>query len=94
MQKTRTTGIWVALTAVVVLVAVGMASKTGPASTGQPAPAERALKSVTLNTAAYAVGPAKIDKRSVRITADDDMHIVALEHFTGYFHHAVRVLYW
>ena len=94
MLKTRTTGIWVALTAAAVLVAMGMAEKTDPASTQQPAPAERSLETVTLNTAAYAVGPAKIDKRSVRITADDDMHIVALEHFTGYFHHAVRVLYW
>jgi hypothetical protein len=44
---------------------------------------ERALKAVTFNTQAYGVGPAKIDRRSIEITAQEDMHIVALEHFIG-----------
>ena len=45
--------------------------------------AERELKVVTLNTSAYEVSAKTSDKRSESITADEDMHIVALEHFIG-----------
>ena len=41
------------------------------------------LKSITLNTGAYLVQPGKIDRRSESIVAGRDMHIVAIEHFTG-----------
>lgn len=44
---------------------------------------EKQLKSVTLNTQAYEVAPKTNDKRSESIIADEDMHIVAIEHFIG-----------
>jgi len=43
----------------------------------------KALKSVTINTNAYGVEPKQIDRRSVNITAEEDMHIVGIEHFNG-----------
>jgi hypothetical protein len=67
---------------VVVAIAVqppGMAAQT----VSPPPPAERALKSITFNTQAYAVERGQIDKRSLEITALQDMHVVALEHFIG-----------
>ena len=42
---------------------------------------EHALKTITLNTGAYGVGG--IDRRSESIVAPEDMHIVAISHFTG-----------
>jgi len=62
---------------------------TSAAATQRSAPGdqtaghERALRSVTFNTHAYAVEPAAIDKRSIEIAAEEDVHIVAPEHFTG-----------
>jgi len=47
-----------------------------------PVPEGHALKTVTLNTGPYSVGPGS-DRRSESIVADEDMHIVALSHFTG-----------
>ncbi len=41
------------------------------------------LKAVTINTLAYDVPAKKTDRRSEGITADEDMHIVAIEHFIG-----------
>jgi hypothetical protein len=43
----------------------------------------RPLKSITLNTGAYGVAKGQIDRRSVSISAQEDMHIVAIEHFVG-----------
>jgi hypothetical protein len=43
----------------------------------------KALKSITINTNAYTVESHAIDRRSASITADEDMHIVGIEHFTG-----------
>ena len=43
----------------------------------------RELKTITINTSGYSVPVKKVDKRSVYITADEDMHIVAIEHFIG-----------
>lgn len=42
-----------------------------------------ALQVVTLNTGAYTVAPKAVDLRSESILADEDMHIVAIEHFIG-----------
>lgn len=42
-----------------------------------------ALKSVTINTQAYVVPGGGTDKRSLHITADEPMRIVAMKHFTG-----------
>lgn len=41
------------------------------------------LKTITINTMAYPVPPETVDKRSESITAEEDMHIVAVEHFIG-----------
>ena len=38
---------------------------------------------MTLNTGAYGVAKGQSDRRSVSIHATQDMHIVAIEHFTG-----------
>jgi hypothetical protein len=54
-------------------------AKTAPQA--QPS-APKALKTITLNTGAYIVGPGA-DKRSEHIVAQQDMHIVMLSHFTG-----------
>jgi hypothetical protein len=43
----------------------------------------KALRSVTINTGAYAVPGKQIDRRSESITANEDMHIVGIEHFAG-----------
>jgi hypothetical protein len=48
---------------------------------GPGSDAGHALKTITLNTGAYAV--AGRDTRSESIVAKDDMHIVALSHFNG-----------
>jgi len=45
-------------------------------------PAEHAVKTITLNTSAFLVQPGA-DKRSEKIVAKEDMHIVAISHFTG-----------
>jgi hypothetical protein len=45
--------------------------------------AGRALHSVTINTQAYPVTPHGTDLRSTSLVADEDMHIVAIEHFNG-----------
>jgi hypothetical protein len=46
------------------------------------APQEHALRTITLNTGAFLVQPGN-DKRSEKIVAKQDMHIVAISHFTG-----------
>ncbi len=43
----------------------------------------RELSAVTLNTQAYRIGARAVDTRSEKIIAARDMHVVALEHFTG-----------
>ena len=83
MRNARTTSLLALLTGVAVLLAVGAMATQGPTSRDPAAPHDRALKSITFNTQAYGVDPAQIDKRSMEITADEDMHIVALEHFIG-----------
>jgi hypothetical protein len=60
-----------------------LAAQRSPPWWEQRATPERALRSVTFNTHAYGVEPAAIDKRSAEIVAQQDMHIVALEHFIG-----------
>jgi hypothetical protein len=71
------------LTIASVFVVGGMIASHGQPALDRAVPGERALKAITLNTQAYGVGPAKNDKRSMTIVAEEDMHIVALEHFTG-----------
>ena len=44
---------------------------------------ERALTVVTMNTQAYSVAPGTVDRRSIRLVAREEMHIVAIEHFNG-----------
>ncbi|MBN1442531.1 MAG: hypothetical protein JXA90_07470 [Planctomycetes bacterium] len=44
---------------------------------------ERPLKSITINTMAYAVEPGQVDRRSVELRAPEDLHVVAVEHFNG-----------
>jgi hypothetical protein len=44
---------------------------------------DRELKAVTMNTLAYEVHARKTDRRSESINANEDMHIVAIEHFIG-----------
>jgi len=74
---------------VVLMVLISTAVLAGSAVLAQQpriravAPSEgRALKTITLNTGPYTVGPGA-DRRSVSIVADQDMHIVSLSHFTG-----------
>jgi hypothetical protein len=44
---------------------------------------DRALKSITINTNAYAVDAGGTDRRTVNLAVPADMHIVAIEHFNG-----------
>jgi hypothetical protein len=44
---------------------------------------ERALTVVTMNTQAYSVAPGTVDRRSISLVAQEEMHIVAIEHFNG-----------
>lgn len=44
---------------------------------------QHALKAITINTNAYPVAPGTVDRRSVKLVAPEDMHIVAIEHFNG-----------
>ena len=83
MPGMRTTSLAVLLILVVALLAIGALATQGPAPADPPVLHERALKAITFNTQAYGVDPAKTDKRSMQITAEEDMHIVALEHFIG-----------
>ena len=71
----------VLLTIAGVVVAMGAVAQQGSAPADPAMPGQRALKVITLNTQAYRLEAT--DKRSVKITAEEDMHIVALEHFTG-----------
>ena len=64
----------------IAVAAVWMASPRVRADVG---PSGKALKSVTINTQAYSVEPHAVDRRSASITADEDMHIVGIEHFVG-----------
>jgi hypothetical protein len=77
------TSIVVFLVVAIALVAMAALATQGTVAPDQASPGERALKSITFNTQAYAVGPAKIDKRSISIVAEEDMHVVSLEHFIG-----------
>lgn len=83
MRNVRVTTLAVLCTVLVVLLAMGALAVQQSAPDDKPAGQDRTLKSITFNTHAYGVEPAKIDKRSVNITAEEDMHIVALEHFIG-----------
>jgi hypothetical protein len=83
MRYARTTGLAVLLAIVVAVLAMGALATQGPAPAGLAGPCGLPLKAVTLNTHAYGVEPGQIDKRSIEITAQEDMHIVALEHFIG-----------
>ena len=65
------------------LVGAGCASVRVPPNAGVRATQSRELKSITLNTGAYFVQPGAVDRRSESIVADETMHIVAIEHFTG-----------
>ncbi len=75
----------VALGTVVVAVAASQRKDSDAAPASPAAPREHSLKCVTFNTGGYGVARRKlgIDKRSISITADEDMHIVALTHFIG-----------
>ncbi|HIE51239.1 MAG TPA: twin-arginine translocation signal domain-containing protein [Armatimonadetes bacterium] len=44
---------------------------------------ERELQAITLNTGPYEVQAHSVDQRSENIVAEEDMHIVAIEHFIG-----------
>jgi hypothetical protein len=66
-----------------VLLSAAIVAAAGAYTQQRPEPAQRALKSLTLNTGAYGVAKGQIDRRAVSITAKDDMHIVAIEHFVG-----------
>jgi len=85
MFHARTMSVVVLMTVVVALLAMGALAIQGPAPDNRAVPQgrARALKAITLNTHAYGVEPGKIDKRSIKITAQEDVHIVALEHFIG-----------
>jgi hypothetical protein len=56
---------------------------SGPRNESHGIGAPKALKVITMNTQAYAVGRKAVDRRSINITAEEDMHIVGIEHFTG-----------
>jgi len=83
MPHARTTSVVAVLTAVLALVAMGALAVQSAAPDDRGRPQERALKSITFNTHAYPVQPGTIDKRSIQIVAEEEMHIVALEHFIG-----------
>jgi hypothetical protein len=77
------------LVMVVLMVAVGMMCLFVSSVSAQrqrrdrpPADQGHALKTITLNTGAYAVEPGT-DRRSESIVAAEDMHIVTISHFTG-----------
>ena len=65
------------------LLGAGCVSVPVPPSEEGRAMESRELKSITLNTGAYLVQTGAIDRRSESIVADETMHIVAIEHFTG-----------
>ena len=83
MRPTWTTFWLILLTVAGALLAMGAAETRRRPRTDSDVPRERSLRSITFNTHAYGVEGAKIDKRSEKITAEEDMHIVALEHFIG-----------
>jgi len=83
MGSPRVTGVVFVLALACALVAAGIIASHGQPAAERAAPGERALKVITLNTGAYEVGAAKVDKRSIPLVAEEDMHIVALEHFNG-----------
>ncbi|MFH1923480.1 MAG: hypothetical protein ABIP48_26770 [Planctomycetota bacterium] len=83
MSGTRTTSLAVLLTLAIALLAIGALATQNRAPAPRGPSVGRALKSVTFNTHAYGVAPGTIDKRSIQITAEEEMHIVALEHFIG-----------
>lgn len=75
----------VALGTVAVGVSASRRMDSDSASAAPTAPKEHALNTITFNTGAYGVTRRKlgIDKRTLSITAEEDMHIVALTHFIG-----------
>lgn len=83
MCNARIARVLTVLTITAAIVAMGALARQDPGSAVEAAPQSHALKSVTFNTHAYGVEPAKIDKRSIKIVPQRDMHIVALEHFIG-----------
>jgi len=83
MGRKRSAGVLFILTIACVFVAAAIVATHAQPVADRAVPGERALKVITLNTGAYRVEPAKVDKRSIPLAAEEDMHIVALEHFTG-----------
>lgn len=67
----------------VCLVCVGCAGEKPTLTPRPPSHPPRELKSITLNTGAYAVAAHTVDRRSESIVAAETMHVVALEHFIG-----------
>lgn len=55
----------------------------GPQGSASSGGESKALKSITINTNAYSVDAHAVDRRSTHVTADEDMHIVGIEHFNG-----------
>ena len=83
MRNSRVTSVLAVLTITGTIIAAGALVRQDQAPNVGTDPDQRALKTITFNTHAYGVDPAKIDKRSIKIVAEEDMHIVALEHFIG-----------
>ena len=85
MRKLSVASVLVLVALGAVVVAVGELPRQGSAPAEPAALREHALKCITLNTRGYGLErpKKKTDKRSISITAEEDMHIVALEHFIG-----------
>lgn len=83
MRNSHVAGVLAVLVIVGVVVTMGAMARHEQASAVGAFIEGRALKTITFNTHAYGVEPAKIDKRSIEIVAEEDMHLVALEHFIG-----------
>lgn len=77
--------VWIGLTAAGVAALAAYGGRVYAQSIRKPAPAkansEHALKVITMNTGAYSVNG--MDKRSEKIVAAEDMHIVSVSHFIG-----------
>ena len=75
---------WLLAALLVLSIAASSAAPAKPpkTATAPAVPEGKALKTITLNTGAYIVSPGA-DRRSEKIVAKQDMHIVMLSHFTG-----------
>jgi hypothetical protein len=85
MSSAKTAIVLIFLALVAVVGAGGALLQKSSAPVEPAVLREHALKCITLNTRGYDAERRKvrIDKRSISVTADEDMHIVALEHFIG-----------